>query len=71
MSIASVSAHTSGIWTKVEFLIQPRRAPGASWLITMLDNDANYCVQRGAVRFPQAHAVVDDFGTLTIVGRWQ
>ena len=45
--------------------------PGAAYRVLLADANCKACVQQGATMYPMAPAVVDDFGTLTIVGRWQ
>lgn len=66
--------HAGGnaISTRVEFLTQRRwGVDGAPYLITMLDMSTGASAEHGATRFPQTHAVMDDFGQLVLVRSWQ
>jgi hypothetical protein len=44
---------------------------GAPYRAMLADVNARACVEQGATSFPMAPAVVDDFGTLVLVGAWQ
>ena len=57
--------------TRVEAQVQRRYSEGAPHLITMFVSIPAGTDSAGACRFPQAHAVTNDFGDLVIVRGWQ
>lgn len=62
------SMEASGAVTLLTWRLYDR--VGAAWRVMVTDFNARACVSRGATLFPMASAVVDDFGTLVLVGAW-